>query len=126
MILTNYIKAVALILGVSLFLFAMPLYFVDPSMAIGYISGIPPQVFVSLSWVWGAWYAFRNCPEKVFQFTLSFIPIRMAVEVAWFLMIAQNPDISLAIAVGSGIMHFALFMIPQAITINNLTGTVAQ
>tara|TARA_A100000172_G_scaffold46213_1_gene28600 strand:+ start:3464 stop:3841 length:378 start_codon:yes stop_codon:yes gene_type:complete len=125
MILKQYIKAVTLILGVSLLLFAAPLYLVDPSLSVGYICGIPPQVFVSLSWVWGAWYAFKNCPEKVFQFTLSFIPIRMGVEVAWFLMVAQNSDISLAVAVGSGIMHFALFMIPQAVTINNLTTTNA-
>ena len=115
----TYLKAVGGLAAVSLGLFALPLFLVDTEIAMGYICGIPPQLFITLSWVGGYVYAQRNCPEKTFLYTLGLIPIRFLVEIAWFLLLMQVEDVNIMVAVGSAILHFALFTIPQTITINS-------
>lgn len=89
----------------------------DSEIALGYIAGIPPQLFVTLSWIAGWEYAQRNCPDKVFAFTLGAMPIRFMVEVAWFVLLSEVSTINIGVAVGSAMMHFALYTIPQVMCI---------
>tara|TARA_R100001244_G_scaffold89008_1_gene67792 strand:+ start:455 stop:844 length:390 start_codon:yes stop_codon:yes gene_type:complete len=113
----NYIKTIIGITALSLLLFCFPLMLMDNKLGLGYLAGIPPQLFVTLSWVAGWEYAQRNCPDKVFAFTLGAMPIRLMVEVAWFILLLQVDTISMGAAVGSAMMHFALFTIPQIMCI---------
>ena len=113
----NYIKTVAGITALSLVFFSLPLMLMDSEIALGYIAGIPPQLFVTLSWIAGWEYAQRNCPDKVFAFTLGAMPIRFMVEVAWFVLLSEVSTINIGVAVGSAMMHFALYTIPQVMCI---------
>ena len=113
----NYIKTIFAITAISAVFFALPLTIMDSEIGLGYIAGIPPQLFVTLSWIAGWEYAQRNCPDKVFAFTLGAMPIRFMVEVAWFLLLSEVDTISMGVAVGSAMMHFALFTIPQIMCI---------
>tara|TARA_R110000782_G_scaffold79667_1_gene158120 strand:- start:1408 stop:1794 length:387 start_codon:yes stop_codon:yes gene_type:complete len=113
----NYIKTVAGITALSLVFFFLPLMLMDSEIALGYIAGIPPQLFVTLSWIAGWEYAQRNCPDKVFAFTLGAMPIRFMVEVAWFVLLSEVSTINIGVAVGSAMMHFALYTIPQVMCI---------
>lgn len=115
---TNYIKTVAGMTICSLLMFALPLFMLKQEVALGYIAGVPPQLFVTLSWIAGYEYARRNCPNKMFLYTIGMIPLRFAVEVAWFLLLMQVEQVNMAVAVGSAIIHFALYSIPQIMTIN--------
>ena len=115
----TYLKTVAAITALSIVFFALPLTIMDSDVGFGYIAGIPPQLFVTLTWIAGWEYARRNCPEKVLDFTIGAMPIRFLVEVAWFLLLTQMENVNIAVAVGSAIMHFALFTIPQIMCIKN-------
>ena len=112
-----YLKTVLGITALSILFFAVPLTIMDSEIGLGYVGGIPPQLFVTLSWIAGWEYAQRNCPDKVFAFTLGAMPIRFMVEVAWFLLLSEVDTISMGVAVGSAMMHFALFTIPQIMCI---------
>jgi hypothetical protein len=113
----NYIKTILAITAISAVFFALPLTIMDSEIGLGYMAGIPPQLFVTISWIAGWEYAQRNCPDKVFAFTLGAMPIRFMVEVAWFLLLSEVDTISMGVAVGSAMMHFALFTIPQIMCI---------
>tara|TARA_R110000751_G_scaffold74761_1_gene150985 strand:+ start:581 stop:976 length:396 start_codon:yes stop_codon:yes gene_type:complete len=113
----NYIKTVVGITAFSLFFFSFPLMVMDSEIGLGYLAGIPPQLFVTLSWIAGWEYAQRNCPDKVFLFTLGAMPIRMLVEIAWFILLLEVSTINIGVAVGSAMMHFALYSIPQVMCI---------
>ena len=113
----NYIKIILAITALSAVFFALPLTIMDSEIGLGYMAGIPPQLFVTISWIAGWEYAQRNCPDKVFAFTLGAMPIRFMVEVAWFLLLSEVDTISMGVAVGSAMMHFALFTIPQIMCI---------
>ena len=113
----TYIKTVVGITALSLVFFCIPLMVMDSEIGLGYVAGIPPQLFVTLSWIAGWEYAQRNCPDKVFVFTLGAMPIRFMVEVAWFLLLSEVDTISMGVAVGSAMMHFALYSIPQVMCI---------
>ena len=115
--LTNYLKSIGGITILSVILFALPLTLMDSKVGFGYIAGIPPQLFVTLSWIAGWEFAQRNCPDKVFLFTLGAMPIRLLVEVAWFLLVLELDTVSIKVAVGSAVMHFALYTIPQILCI---------
>ena len=119
--LKSYFYILSAICGLSLFLFAVPLSWIDLDVSLAYILGIPPQLFVSISWVLGAWYGQKYYPDKIFLFTFGFIPIRFAIEVGWFLLLMQIANFNLGIAIASAIVHFSLFTIPQILFINNLT-----
>jgi hypothetical protein len=116
----NYIKTILGITALSVILFAFPLTLMDSKIGLGYIAGIPPQLFVTMSWIAGWEYAQRNCPERVFAFTIGAMPIRLMVEVAWFLLLSEVDTISMGVAVGSAMMHFALFTIPQIMCIRGV------
>ncbi len=113
----NYIKTILAITAISAVFFAFPLTIMDSEIGLGYMAGIPPQLFVTISWIAGWEYAQRNCPDKVFAFTIGAMPIRFMVEVAWFLLLSEVDTISMGVAVGSAMMHFALFTIPQIMCI---------
>ena len=114
---TNYLKAVSVITVISLCLFALPLTLLDGKVGLGYIAGIPPQLFVTLSWICGWEYAQKHFPDKAFGFTLAATPIRFLVEIAWVLLLMQIDTINIGVAVGSAMMHFALYTIPQVMCI---------
>ena len=114
---TNYLKSVLVITALSVFLFAIPLLLMDSKIGLGYIAGIPPQLFITLSWIAGWEYANKHFPEKAFGFTLAASPIRCLVEIAWFLLLMQVGTINIGVAVGSAMMHFALYTIPQVMCI---------
>tara|TARA_R110000796_G_scaffold60666_6_gene140533 strand:+ start:21188 stop:21586 length:399 start_codon:yes stop_codon:yes gene_type:complete len=119
----NYIKTVVGITAFSLVFFSLPLMLMDSEIALGYLAGIPPQLFVTLSWIAGWEYAQRNCPDKVFLFTLGAMPIRMLVEIAWFVLLLEVSTINIGVAVGSAMMHFALYSIPQVMCIQTALTT---
>ena len=121
---TNYIKTIAGMTLCSLLMFALPLLLLNQEVAMGYVAGVPPQLFVTLSWIAGYEYARRNCPEKMFLYTIGMIPLRFAVEVAWFLLLMQVEQVNMAVAVGSAVIHFALYSIPQIMTINKTCSNV--
>lgn len=116
--LKKYLLSVFAITFLSVLLFALPLVLLSPEIAKGYVCGIPPQLFVSLSWVLGYEYARKYCPEKTMLFTFGLIPIRFLVEVAWFYLLYLADSSIIGVAVGSAIIHFALFTIPQILCIN--------
>ena len=122
----NYIKTVFGITALSVILFSFPLMLMDSEIGLGYIAGIPPQLFVTLSWIAGWEYAQRYCPDKVFAFTLGAMPIRFMVEVAWFYLLMQVDTIDIGVAVGSAIMHFALYTIPQIMCIRGKDNYVSK
>ena len=115
----KYFTAVAGMTVLSVILFALPLMMFDVDIGRSYIAGIPPQLFITLSWVGGYAYAVKNCPDKTFALTLGFMPIRLLVELSWFYLLMQISDVNIGIAIGSAIMHFALFTIPQIMCISH-------
>lgn len=121
-----YFKSIAGLTLCSLLMFALPLFLLAQDVALGYIAGIPPQLFVTLSWIAGYEYARRNCPDKMFLYTMGMIPMRFAVEIGWFLLLMQVEQVNMAVAVGSAVIHFALFSVPQIMTINTTCSNVTS
>lgn len=115
----NYLYAVLGITLGSVLLFGLPLFMVDPEVARGYVCGVPPQIFVSVSWVGGYAYAQRHCPHRTFALTMGMIPVRFLVEIAWFLLLRQVDGVDILVAVGSAVIHFALYSVPQTLAINS-------
>ena len=118
--LANYLWCIAGITAFSVLCFGLPLAFADSAIALGYVAGVPPQLFVTLSWVLAYEYCRRNCPEKTLLLSFGMIPVRFVVEVAWFGLLWNVEQVNIGVAVGSAIMHFALFSVPQILTINSL------
>jgi len=108
------------ILLFSLIVFGLPLGLLDSKYAIGFALGIPPQIFVSLSWALGAWYGWEKGWSTLRLLTIGMSPLRLAVELGWFYMIFNIFEEGVGIAVGSAMIHYVLFSIPMVVMITNL------
>lgn len=96
-----------------IFLIAAPLMLVDPAASRIVLLAIPPNLFVALSWMAGAWHAHGRQKPIAMILTMGMIPVRLTFFLAWTWMIHRLLGSHLAGLVLTMMLFWILFAIPE-------------
>lgn len=105
-----------LILFVCFFItmcFISPALIAYPSIGRSLMMGLPPMLFVALSWMGGAWYAFGKERHLFLALTLGMMPLRCGIGLSWASFVLQLPDINPAAFIFGMMVFWVAFTIPE-------------
>lgn len=109
----KYIKLLGASVLVGFFLFILPFLIVHPPFGKGFFLGIPPMLFVVLSWMGGAWWAYDKNLNIFMAVTLGAMPIRILFNLAWVYLAMHIPDVSISCLIFSMMFYWIVFTIPE-------------
>lgn len=80
---------------IGIFFFCvLPVFLAYPSVGRGMLLGLPPTVFMALSWVAGAWYAWDKDKSIFYACTMGAMPLRIGIGLMWSLFVLQLSDVN--------------------------------
>lgn len=74
---------------------------------------MPPNLFISLSWMAGAWYTFDKSRRVGMILTVGMTPVRFAFFAAWIWMVRYVPGMELKELLVAMMMFWGLFTVPE-------------
>ncbi len=112
-IMFKYLKILsACFFGIMLFLIS-PVFIAYHNVGRSLMMGLPPMMFIGLSWMGGAWYAWDKDQYIFMGLTLGAMPIRIGIGLLWAAIVIKLPNID-QIAFALGMMLFwVAFTIPE-------------
>lgn len=106
-------RTIALVTLSIVVLFGLPLLLADRNLGVQFILSIPPQVFISVSWLLGMRLSFFKSQSVYLTLTLGMFPIRLGVEAGWFMLLKNRVFDDISISVISGIIILSVLMAVQ-------------
>ena len=106
-------RTIALVTFSIVVLFGLPLLLADRNLGVQFILSIPPQVFISVSWLLGMRLSFFRSQAVYLTLTLGMLPIRLGVEAGWFMLLKNRVFDDISISVISGIIILSVLMAVQ-------------
>jgi hypothetical protein len=90
---------------------ALPINLADSSYGKGVILGLPPILFMTLSWVLGAWWAWDKETYIFLALTMGGIPFRLGFGVLWVWFVAPMPGLNMTALVMSMMAYWIMFTV---------------
>jgi hypothetical protein len=113
-IFVKYLKIMAALLVASLIFFVLPFMATAPHIGKSMIMGFTPILFIALTWMAAAWWAWDKDRGIFLAVTMGGIPIRMAFGLVWVAMCVQCvPDLDSGAMFLSMMVYWIIFTIPE-------------
>jgi hypothetical protein len=112
-ILVKYLKIFGVIVLVSIIFLISPLWLASAPYGKGAMLSIPPMLFMSLTWLLSAWWAWDKDKYLFFCITMGGIPVRLVFGGIWAIIIVKMPGINLEIFVTFLMLFWVIFSIPE-------------
>lgn len=104
-----------------LVVFFTPLWLIADLDIRSWILGLPPQLFVSVTWVLGYYFTKDKSTLVQWTWTVGMAPVRVVLECAWFYAIWELHRDFIAVAMVSAIIHFCFLSVPQVLVMRNMS-----
>jgi len=105
------------VLGVTVcftvFCVILPLLMAHPPFGKTVLLAIPPNLFVTLSWMAGAWYTYDKNYQLSMALTIGMTPVRLAFFVSWFWLVSYIPGLNMGVLAVTVIVFWGLFAVPE-------------
>lgn len=92
-LMSKHIKNLLIMFVFVFLLFVLPVYAAFPEIGRSMLLGMPPMVFIALTWMVGAWYAWDKEFPIFMAMTLGAMPLRIAIGLFWSIFVLQIPTI---------------------------------
>ena len=107
------LRTIALVTLSIVSLFGLPLLLADRDLGLQFILSIPPQAFISVSWLLGMRLSFFRSQAVYLTLTLGMFPIRLAIEAGWYMLLKNRVFDDIFVAAVSGIIVLSVLMAVQ-------------
>jgi len=107
------VKTIVIQTIVSIVLIAIPLYVVSAPYGKASFISIPPMLFMTLSWMAGAYWSWNKNIFTFMSVTVGAVPARLALCLAWVWIITTIPDIPIIPFVLAMMFHWILYSIVE-------------
>jgi hypothetical protein len=112
-LLGKYLKImVGVFFGLLLFLI-LPIMLSYPAVAKSMVMGIPPMIFMSLSWMVAAWYAWDKNFFIFIALTVGGMPVRCGLCLAWAAWVIGLEGLNLPAFIFGMMAFWVVFIIPE-------------
>lgn len=106
---TKYLKILTFcFLGTLLFLI-LPTALAYPSFGKSLLMGLPPILFMSLSWLLGTWYSWDKERYIFLALTVGAMPLRCGLGLIWVAGISYLPEMNLGALIFGMMVFWMLF-----------------
>jgi hypothetical protein len=109
----RWLGVLGVMVGFSVFCVVLPLLVAHPPLGKTVLLAIPPNLFVTLSWMAGAWYAYDKNRQLSMALTIGMTPVRLAFFVSWFWLVSCVPGLNMGVLLVTMIVFWALFAVPE-------------
>lgn len=109
----KHLKNLMVCFGFLFVCLVLPVFVAFPDIGRSMLMGLPPMLFIAVSWMVGAWYAWDKDFYVFIALTLGVMPIRFVVGLFWSVFVIRIPQVDvLAYFIGMMIFWIA-FTIPE-------------
>lgn len=91
----KHIKNLLLMFGFVAICFVLPVYVAFPEIGRSMLLGIPPMIFIALTWMAGAWYAWDKEFPIFMAMTLGAMPLRIGIGMVWSIFVFRIPALDI-------------------------------
>jgi len=97
----------------SLCCVVLPLLVVHPPLGKTTLLAMPPNLFITLSWMAGAWYTFDKNRQLGMILTVGMTPVRFAFFAAWIWLATYVPGLDVKVLLLAMMIFWGLFTVPE-------------
>jgi hypothetical protein len=109
----RWLGVLGVIVGFSVFCVVLPLLVAHPPLGKTVLLAVPPNLFITLSWMAGAWYAYDKNRQLSMVLTVGMTPLRLAFFVSWFWLVSYVPGLNSLVLVVTMMVFWGLFSVPE-------------
>jgi hypothetical protein len=122
----RWLGVLGAMVGFSLFCVVLPLLVAHPPLGKTVLLAIPPNLFVALSWMAGAWYTYDKNRQLGMVLTVGMMPVRLAFFIAWFWLVSFVPGVNVAVLVVTMMVFWGLFTVPEIAMLTSFTNNLQR
>jgi hypothetical protein len=87
---------------------------------------MPPILFITLSWMAGAWYTYDKNRQLGMLLTAGMIPVRLIFFIAWIWLVSHVPGLNTTILVVAMMVFWGLFTVPEIAMLVSFTNSLQR
>jgi hypothetical protein len=122
----RWLGVLGVMVGFSLFCVVLPLLVAYPPLGKTVLLAIPPNLFVALSWMAGAWYTYDKNRQLGMILTVGMMPVRLAFFFIWFWLVSYVPGLNMKVLVVTMMIFWGLFTMPEIAMLASFTSNLQK